>query len=746
MTKRNNMQGKIGRKAENIPTDVIHFDFNQQLLSLLEDEDLMQQENLVIDPDDPFGEPPQRQPGEPFECHHAQRYAQIREEMINDPTKEVALPIILYIDKTHIDRGGRFTLEPVIFTLSIFNEKARRHHKFWRLLGYISPVKTHQTSSEKQGGIQGQHCRNFHRQLRTIFQGLVKNQRGEDELLNNTDVTLGEVTQRCETIHTPLLFVIADGECADLLVGRYGSHNLKVKRICRRCNVKSDQLSNPRAKFKLFKQRRINRLVLRRNKKKLKEISQHGNYNAFMDVSTGVKGLGIVNCLPNELMHMVRQGVINYCLNILYDVVGNSLKTQLDQMVREFTRKCRQSILKDYPRMNPRCGVTNVNNMTGDERLGVMFILTMMTLNEEIWTQMEGTKLSESGGKQGNNNNENDAEYTVSGFVNVFEMLLCFTQWSTAPESIWATSIDDFDEQEEEITEKMLAMLEHIKAHIPRMKKQKWNIQKFHSLVHLAADIMAFGGTRNFDASRPESFHQPLCKEPGRRSQKTHQNWTLMVAEKVKEARAMNAFRNLVEKEDKEEQRLQTFESVKKRSTKFFITFNPTNMKVVTKWKTTADVRKMELEDNLLNFVVQHYGIDESHDKLTCFTECLVQCDDGTHAVVRCHPNYQSKGPWNDWGMIRHGNQIVPAKFHMFIDRKTTEPEAIVQLGERRDRKKDSVLTSSWTFPLPNDDYEACIYHQISVKDYVRPCLVFEKKTSQQILVVLPFEEWYAKF
>ena len=48
------MQGKIGRKAENIPTDVIHFDFNQQLLSLLEDEDLMQQENLVIDPDDPF--------------------------------------------------------------------------------------------------------------------------------------------------------------------------------------------------------------------------------------------------------------------------------------------------------------------------------------------------------------------------------------------------------------------------------------------------------------------------------------------------------------------------------------------------------------------------------------------------------------------------------------------------------------------------------------------------------------------
>ena len=73
------MQGKIGRKGVNIPTEVVHFDFNQQLLSLLDDEKLMQPENLVIDHDDPFGEPPQRQPGEPFECHHAQRYAQIRE-------------------------------------------------------------------------------------------------------------------------------------------------------------------------------------------------------------------------------------------------------------------------------------------------------------------------------------------------------------------------------------------------------------------------------------------------------------------------------------------------------------------------------------------------------------------------------------------------------------------------------------------------------------------------------------------
>ena len=590
-----------------------------------------------------------------------------------------------------------------------------------------------------------------------MFEGLVKNQHGEDKVLNNRTVTLGGVSQLCETIHTPLLFVIADGEGADLLVGRYANHNIKVKRICRRCNVKSKDLSNPRARFKLIKQKYINRLVARQNKEKLKAISQYGNYNAFFDIGFGVKGIGIIDSLPNDLMHMLRQGIITYCLNIFYDIVGTSLKTQLDEMVRDFTQKCRQSILKKYPRMNPRCGVTNVNNMTGDERMGVMFILTMMILNEEIWTQLEGTKLSESGRKTGKNKEDTEnreegssdetEEYTVSGVANVFEMLLCFSQWSTAPESIWATSVEELEEQGKEITEKMVLMLEHIKKHVPRLKKQKWNIQKFHSLIHLGLDIVAFGGANNFDANRPESFHQPLCKAPARKCQKTHRNWTLMIAEKVKESQAIDAYRSTVEKEDEnDEPRIQTYESVKNRSTKFSIFVDPIDNTIATKWRTKADARKMMLNDNLLNFAVEWYGIDETEGKLTCFTECLVQCDDGTYATVRCHPNYQSKGPWNDWGMVRYGNKVVPAKFHIWVDNPSGEVEAIVELGEVKDKTKGSVLTRSWSFPLRNEDFDGGRYHQIKMSDYVRPCLVFEKKTSTQILVVIPYEKWYMKF
>ena len=154
-------QGKIGNKIINTNTMVVHFEFNEQLLSILSDSKLMAAENLVIDPHQPFHQPPMRQDGQQFETHFAKRYQQMWTHLMKNANSEVLLPIILYIDKTHIDRAGRFTLEPVMFTLSIFNEKARRHHRCWRLLGYINKVETHQTTNQRKSGVKGQSCRNL---------------------------------------------------------------------------------------------------------------------------------------------------------------------------------------------------------------------------------------------------------------------------------------------------------------------------------------------------------------------------------------------------------------------------------------------------------------------------------------------------------------------------------------------------------------------------------------------------------
>jgi len=81
-----------------IDTPVSYFEFNQQLLSLISDAELWKAENLVVNADDPFGGPPTREYGNPFESHHAQRYRDILVTLHDSgfqQNSEVLLPIIL---------------------------------------------------------------------------------------------------------------------------------------------------------------------------------------------------------------------------------------------------------------------------------------------------------------------------------------------------------------------------------------------------------------------------------------------------------------------------------------------------------------------------------------------------------------------------------------------------------------------------------------------------------------------------
>jgi len=51
--------------------------------------------------------------------------------------KFVIVPIIMFIDKTHLDRQGSATLCSVSYTLSIFNDYTRKKIHAWRHLGFI---------------------------------------------------------------------------------------------------------------------------------------------------------------------------------------------------------------------------------------------------------------------------------------------------------------------------------------------------------------------------------------------------------------------------------------------------------------------------------------------------------------------------------------------------------------------------------------------------------------------------------
>ena len=81
--------------------DVIVYDFVSQLLSKLQNKEMMQQHNLLIDLNDPLKKykPPDGLLGD---CLSGSAYSEMYDHEITDPLTQLFIPLIFWIDKTHI--------------------------------------------------------------------------------------------------------------------------------------------------------------------------------------------------------------------------------------------------------------------------------------------------------------------------------------------------------------------------------------------------------------------------------------------------------------------------------------------------------------------------------------------------------------------------------------------------------------------------------------------------------------------
>jgi len=122
------------KRVESIPV----FNFEAMLASLLHDERLMQPENLVIQPDNPakFQKKYSLESGVLDELHTG---TVCRESILESclTPKDVFMGVVLYIDGTMLGNFTNAKLEPVMFSLSIFNRETRNQSFAWRPLGYI---------------------------------------------------------------------------------------------------------------------------------------------------------------------------------------------------------------------------------------------------------------------------------------------------------------------------------------------------------------------------------------------------------------------------------------------------------------------------------------------------------------------------------------------------------------------------------------------------------------------------------
>lgn len=132
--------------------EVTTFDFKQQLLSMFRDTELMDPQNLVLE-----------EPGTVQNSHdnlgNSDHISDIRDsewykcayehynEKLGSNKNRVICGIILTVDKTHTDWKGKLCLEPVHFSLSIFNKETRKKdYTAWRCLGFVNDLDAYSSS------------------------------------------------------------------------------------------------------------------------------------------------------------------------------------------------------------------------------------------------------------------------------------------------------------------------------------------------------------------------------------------------------------------------------------------------------------------------------------------------------------------------------------------------------------------------------------------------------------------------
>ena len=121
----------------NDTAEVVTFSFEEMVRSLLSDPELFVPENVLFSADSDSPIIPPHNGDNLGEIVSGDWYASAFAKLCTAPN-DFLCPLVLFIDKTHVDEFSCWTLEPVLFTLAVFNRSTRNLSKAWRPLGLVT--------------------------------------------------------------------------------------------------------------------------------------------------------------------------------------------------------------------------------------------------------------------------------------------------------------------------------------------------------------------------------------------------------------------------------------------------------------------------------------------------------------------------------------------------------------------------------------------------------------------------------
>jgi Plavaka transposase len=262
------------------------------LLSLLQNPNIMQQENLVIDVNctlRPYANPTTVL----GEALSGSVYAEAYARYITQPSRQLFVPIIQWIDRTHVTGNQRFSLKPYMFRPVMFTERFQRTIKAWRYHCFLPKVKL--SSAQNIIHRKGNPIRSYHKQLRQVLSTFAST----NERLQNITLPLGPTKYICVDIVACILFVIQDMQEGGMLCGQFG-----IQHHCCACNVDYVNLDNQLVQCSYLTADIINEIATAGDDETRKRWSQHCLQNhAFNYVPLANPICGIFGATPTETLH-----------------------------------------------------------------------------------------------------------------------------------------------------------------------------------------------------------------------------------------------------------------------------------------------------------------------------------------------------------------------------------------------------------------------------------------------------------
>ena len=297
-------------------------------------------------------------------------------------------------------------------------------------------------------------------------------------------------------------FLKLDGDEADKLCGSYTVRTSNVAQLCRYCECPTSESADPTAKHPLKTQEKIQQLVDDNDVAGLQSLSQQNIQNSFYKIRFGAhNNQGIHGACPSEMLHALLLGIFKYLRDCLFEQLGETsqLSDDFDSLALTYGWLMTRQSQRNLPKTQFGKGIRK-GKLMAKEYPGVL--LCMAT----VMRSTGGRKLVSRRGYLGE----------TGGTRIVDWLLVCETvlQWE-----MWLKSPKLKRRLVKRARKKHRYIMYLIKKVARRTTGMGLKLTKFHTIVHMADDILNFGTPKEFDTDTSEEGHKPT-KKAAKRTQK----------------------------------------------------------------------------------------------------------------------------------------------------------------------------------------------------------------------------------